>query len=183
MTVTPTPTGLFGPLAATAVVLAVIVVLAATWPWAGREESWLFLAVIPPATLLGARLWRWRTCRVVVTSERVIRVMGAVGRQVASLELAQVVASRVHQRWHERLSRRGLVVLELPESSYVVARVRRPDALARVIDHQRRQLVVRDVGRVERAEGLSRDLAAGLLTDDEYDVRWRHLFGPDGPRS
>jgi len=58
------------------------------------------------------RLWRWRSHKIRVTSERVI-VEGGVLRHYRSLvELRDVIAIRVEQRFVERVARRGSVILE-----------------------------------------------------------------------
>ena len=101
---------------------------------------------------------------------------------MSSVELIDVDVSHTNQRWFERLTRRGYVVVETPSGAFVLERVRRPDALARVIDHQRQQVDRYAELRLDRADELSAALEAGLLTNEEYDQRWRRLFGPSGPR-
>ena len=113
-----------------------------------------------------------------VTNQRIIQMGGVARRRLSAIELIDVDVTHTDQRWFERLSRRGFVVVQTMGGAYVLERVRRPDSLARVIDHQRQQLNRVDEVRLDRAEELSNALAAGLLTTDEYDQRWRHLFGP-----
>jgi hypothetical protein len=93
-----------------------------------------------------------------------------------------VYSTTIEQRWWERVLRRGVVFVETQQGAVFLGRVRHPEALARVIDRQRTRRD--DVAQQQLNEGdrLSEALSQGLLTDDEYDERWRHLFGPDGPR-
>jgi hypothetical protein len=169
-------------LSATVIVLGGVLAVAATWSWPHQHVRWLSLLVILPAAVLGGRIWRWRSHRIVVTSQRIIEQSGVLRHHRGSFELIDVHTTHFEQRLTDRLSRRGFVILETDASVVVLERVRRPDALLRVIDHQRQLLDRRSEGQLERADELSAALEAGLLTNDEYDERWRHLFGRDSPR-
>jgi hypothetical protein len=107
---------------------------------------------------------------------------GVTKKRVTAVELGDIVAVSIAQQLLERLSRRGVVVLHLGSGSIALDRTRRPDALRRVIDHQRSLLDRVALRRLDEADHLRQALDDGLLSDDEYDQRWRHLFGPEGPR-
>ena len=179
---TPVSRGVVGPLLMSVLVAAAVTVSAYTWSWAYRYAALLSALLVGPcAIVLGGRIWRWRSQKVVVTSQHIIQHAGVALRHRSSVELVDVSATHIEQRWFERLARRGHVTLETGAGSIVLDRVRRPDALWRVIDRQR-QLLERRHEQSDRADELTRALEDGLLTNEEYDRRWRHLFGPDGPR-
>jgi hypothetical protein len=182
VSVAPLPDGLWAPLIVTTLLVVGLVAVSETWTWPAHHDGALSIIVVLPAIVLGARLWRWRSQRLVVTTERVLESSGIVNHHVVAVELREVTASWVQQRFVDRVTRRGSVILESPHSAIVLGRLRHPDALQRVIDYQRTQLDHRDRGELERADELSVALDEGLLTNDEYDRRWRRLFGPDGPR-
>lgn len=182
--ITPISRGVVGPLAATVVTVGALWAAAATWQWAHHNVAWLSVVLVfPLATVLGGRLWRWRSRKILVTSQRIAFSSGVTRRHTSSLELIDVVATHVDQRWYERVARRGVVLVETPAGTFVTERVRRPDALCRIVDHQRQQLNRYAEVHLDRASELSDALEAGLLSNEEYDVRWRHLFGPDSPRA
>jgi len=179
--VTPLPRDVARPLAATLLAVGALWGAATLWTWASRHEAYLSVIVVVPAAVLGQRLWRWWSHRVVVTTQRIIDVRGRGGRRLTAIELAEVRETTVDQRAFDRLLRRGSVILALDDSACLIGRVRRPDALRRVIDHVR-STVPGDAGDRPAREGSDPALEEGLLTDDDDDQRWRHLFGPDGPR-
>ncbi len=183
MSVTPVARGVLGPLIVTAAALTGLVLIANTWSWPRHHAVLLSLVVIIPAAVLGGRLLRWQSHKIVVTSQRIIERGGVLRRRLVSFELIDIHATHLDQRLLERMARRGFVVLEMGGGTVVLERVRRPDALLRVIDHQRQQLDRRSEVQLARADELSEALEAGLLTNEEYDQRWRHLFGPGDPRS
>lgn len=184
VTVTPISIGVVGPLIAVLVTIGALWAAAATWHWVNHNSSWLSaILVFPLAVLLAGRTWRWRSRKILVTSQRVLHESGVLRRHTSSVELIDIVATQVDQRWHERVSRRGVIQLETAAGTFVTDRLRRPDALCRVIEHQRQQLNRYAEAHLDRAGELSDALEAGLLSNEEYDERWRHLFGPDAPRS
>ena len=177
--VTPISRGVASPVAATLIAVAALWATTSTWAWPRAHAAIIAVIVVGPcAVVLGGRLWRWRSHKIMVTNQRIIQMGGVARRRLSAIELIDVDVTHTDQRWFERLSRRGFVVVQTMGGAYVLERVRRPDSLARVIDHQRQQLNRVDEVRLDRAEELSNALAAGLLTTDEYDQRWRHLFGP-----
>jgi hypothetical protein len=182
VSVTPVPRGLAGPVIVTAVVIGAVVAAAALWTWPHEHVRWLSLLVIPPAVVLGGRLARWRSHKIVVTNQRIIEVGGVLTRHRGSFELHNVHTTHFEQRLTDRFARRGIVVLQTETTTVVLERVRHPDALVRVIDHQRHLLDRTSATQLDRADELSDALDAGLLSDDDYDERWWHLFGRGHPR-
>ncbi len=115
--------------------------LAQRLTWAHQHRGWLYLAAVGPCALLVVtRVWQWRSHQVHVTSRRVVVEAGAVRHQASSLELRDVLATRVEQSFGERLARRGHLYVETVGGSVFLGRVRHPGALARVIDRERARL-------------------------------------------
>jgi uncharacterized membrane protein YdbT with pleckstrin-like domain len=143
--VTPVARGLFRP-ALSLVTAVVLVQFAALHVHFIHHHEWIFLAVLvgPCLVLVLTRTWRWRSYKVRVTDERVV-VEGGVARHFrSSVELRDVIATRVDQGVAQRLLRRGRVRLETSMGTVDVGLVRYPAALCRVIDVQRARF--RDVG-------------------------------------
>ena len=98
----------------------------------------LLVGVVPPAVVALARIVRWRSHKVHLTDRRVLVEGGVLDHYAFSVELADVFATRVVQSVRERLTRRGVVVLETVGGGPVeVGRVRQPAALCRLIDAER----------------------------------------------
>lgn len=176
--VTARPRGLAWPVVATLVAVAGVVATMHFWI-AARHWAALVTAVVivPPSAVLGARLWRARSHKITVTSERVLASSGVARRHQASVLLRDVIAVHTEQSTLERLTRRGIVILDTPHGSLSLERCRRPDALARVIDFQRGQMVEASYAVLDQASELEEAREFGLISDDEHDERWRHLFG------
>jgi uncharacterized membrane protein YdbT with pleckstrin-like domain len=138
ISVTPVSRGVVRPLLVTVTTLALIVEAAHRFLLVHRAEGWLLLVlVVPVAAVTLTRTWRWRSHKIHVTNARVIVEGGVLTRQRTSIELRDVIATRVEQRVHERLTRRGLVVLETPAGPAPVGLVHHPGALCRLIDAER----------------------------------------------
>ena len=140
ISVTPVGRGFVRP--GFAFLTAVIVVQYGVGRWSFvQAHHWFLLLTLssPGLVVTLTRLWRWRSHKVHVTSERVVVEGGVVNHFTTSIELRDVIATRVEQLLHERLSRRGIVVLETASGSIVVGRVRHPAALCRLIDRERLQ--------------------------------------------
>jgi len=136
--VTPVARGLFRPVLSL-VTAVVLVQFGASHVRFIHHHEVLFLAVlaVPCLVVVLTRSWRWRSYKVRVTDERVI-VEGGVARHFrSSVELHDVVATRVEQSVAQRLLRRGSVQLETPVATMDLGQVRYPAALCRVIDTQR----------------------------------------------
>lgn len=145
ISVTPVSRGVVRPFLLTLTTLALIVEGAARYHYVRSfEDVLIIVAVLPLAAVTLTRTWRWRSHKIHVTSERVIIEGGVLSHQRTSVELRDVIASRVDQRMSERLTRRGYVYLETNASTVPVGLVRHPGALCRLIDAER--VVTEDAG-------------------------------------
>ncbi len=135
MSVTPSAQGIAQPLTlSVALSLSVRVLVDAVGAW-HRDQWWLALVVVGPSALVTVgRIARWRRQKIHVTSERVLWEAGVIDHSVESVDLRDVVAVRAERRLRERVTGRGVVVLETIAGPWVLPRVRHPLALARVID-------------------------------------------------
>jgi len=138
VSVTPVAVGLVRP-ALTALALAVLVQIGSFHvSFIHHHEAWFLLVLVGPALVIVAtRTWRWRSHKIHLTNERLTVEGGVVRHYRSAVELADVYATRVDQRVHERLSRRGTVVLETAGGTFLVGRVRHPSALCRLIERER----------------------------------------------
>jgi len=91
----------------------------------------------PFAVVALTRTWRWRSHKVHVTNERIVVEGGVLRHQRSTVDLRDVVALRVDQRVSERLTKRGVVVLETNGGSIAIGKLRHPGALVRLIDAER----------------------------------------------
>jgi uncharacterized membrane protein YdbT with pleckstrin-like domain len=140
ISVTPVSRGVVRPLLVTLTTLALIVEGASRYALVHRFEDWLVLVLIGPLGLVTlTRIWRWRSHKVHVTNDRVIVEGGVLRHQRTSIEMRDVIATRVDQRMSERLTRRGYVFLETSGGPLAVGLVRHPAALCRLIDAERRE--------------------------------------------
>ena len=140
ISVTPVGRGLVRPVLAVITALVAVQYGAGHWSFVHAHRLLFDLVLVGPGLVVVlTRIWRWRSHKVHVTSDRVM-VEGGVARHFqTSYELREVIATRVEQRVHERLSRRGTVLLETASGSIFVGRVRHPAALCRLIDRERLQ--------------------------------------------
>lgn len=138
ISVTPVSRGVVRPVLFTATTIAIIIEAAGRYAMVHRFEDWLVLIFIGPLGLVTiTRIWRWRSHKVHVTNDRVIIEGGVLRHQRTSIELSEVMATRVDQRVSERLTRRGYVYLETYAGSIALGLVRHPGALCRLIDAER----------------------------------------------
>lgn len=139
ISVTPVSRGVLRPTLVTITTIALIIDGATRYHFVHQVESWLLLIFVGPVAVVTlTRAWRWRSHKVHVTNDRVIIEGGVVRHQRTSIELRDVLATRVEQRVSERLTRRGFVTLETLAGPVVIGFVRHPSALARLIDAERR---------------------------------------------
>lgn len=138
ISVTPVSRGLVRPLLFVVAATALVVVGAHRLSIIHQHQTVLAFALVGPFVVVAlTRAGRWRSHKVHVTNRRVIQEGGVLRHHSTSIEIRDVVATRVDQRVAERLSRRGLVVLETVAGPFVLATVRHPAALCRVIDAER----------------------------------------------
>jgi len=138
VSITPVANGLFRPFLSL-VTAIVLVQFGANHVRFIHQHEWILVLVLagPCALVFLTRIWRWRSHKVRVTSERII-VEGGVARHYrSSVELRDVIASRVDQSVTQRILQRGSVLLETAVGTMDVGQVRQPAALCRVIDLQR----------------------------------------------
>jgi hypothetical protein len=101
-------------------------------------EMWFGLIFAGPfAAVALTRTWRWRSHKVHITNERIVVEGGVLHHYRSAVDLRDVVALRVDQRVSERLTRRGVVVLETNAGAIVIGKLRHPGALVRLIDAER----------------------------------------------
>lgn len=138
VSVTPVARGIVRP-AIVALTFAVLVQWGAFhWRYLHHHEALFLLILVGPALVLVAtRTWRWRSHKIQVTNQRIIVEGGVANHFRSTVELTDVVATRVEQRVRERITRRGTVLLETSAGMFPVGRVRHPAALGRLIDRER----------------------------------------------
>src|SRR5665213_2892013 len=138
ITITPVAERLLRPL------LSLVTAVVLVQYGAGRvhfihQHEWLLLLILagPCLVVVLTRTLRWRSYKVRVTNERIIVEGGIAHHFRSSVELRNVMSSRVEQRLADRLLQRGSVLLETPAGTMDIGRVRHPSALCRMIDLQR----------------------------------------------
>ena len=138
ISVTPVARGTVRPCLA-GIVLLGLVIFAAKHVLFIHQHEMLFSLILagPFAVVALTRTWRWRSHKVHVTNERIVVEGGVLHHQRSTVDLRDVVALRVDQRVSERLTKRGVVVLETNGGSIVIGKLRHPGALVRLIDAER----------------------------------------------
>src|SRR5580698_11314525 len=135
ISVTPVARGLVRPVLVGVVMLALVLFGAKHVHFIHHHEMLLGLILAGPFALVAlTRTWRWRSHKVHITNERIVVEGGVLHHQRSTVDLRDVVALRVDQRVAERLTRRGLVVLETNGGSILIGKLRHPGALVRLID-------------------------------------------------
>jgi uncharacterized membrane protein YdbT with pleckstrin-like domain len=132
---------LTGPLAVSAVAIAIGVALDVGIPHTSVALHWVEgLVVAVPCLWLAARVVRWRSTRVVLTSMRIIERWGILSRQEAETMLAHVASVTVVQTMLGRIIGSGRIELEVRGDDQLrwLADVRKPAVVRRVI-HRRLQ--------------------------------------------
>jgi membrane protein YdbS with pleckstrin-like domain len=136
--VTPVPWGVGRPMLVGAVGLALVLLGSAHVHFLHLIVWWLLAVLVAPfAVVTLTRIWRWRSHKIHVTSQRVLLEGGVIVHQRTVIELRDVIATRVEQRILERITRRGVVTLETSGGSIALGKVRHPGALCRIIDAER----------------------------------------------
>jgi len=138
ISVTPVARGTIRPCVTGIVLLALVIIGAKHVHLIHEHEMVLGLIFAGPFALVAlTRTWRWRSHKVHVTNERIVLEGGVLHHQRSTVDLRDVVALRVDQRVSERLTRRGVVVLETNGGSIMIGKLRHPGALVRLIDAER----------------------------------------------
>lgn len=138
ISVTPVSRGVLRPCLLTITTLALIIDAGGRYATIHRAEDWLVVIfVVPLALVTATRVSRWRSHKVHVTNDRVVVEGGVLRHQRTSVELREVLATRVDQRLVERFARRGFVYLDTMAGPILLGLVRHPGALCRLIDAER----------------------------------------------
>lgn len=138
VTVTPIVGGVVVPLGLTAIASLIVVEGSLRYRFLHEFRWWFALVLAGPLVLLAlTRLWRWRSHKVHVTSQRVVIEGGVLRHWMTSIEYRDILSLHQQQGIAQRLLRRGNVVIEANSGPVHVGRVRHPSALCRVIDAQR----------------------------------------------
>lgn len=138
ISVTPVSRGVVRPSLLFATTIAIVVVAAGRFDLAHRYEDLAAIVLAGPIGVVAlTRLWRWRSHKIHVTSERIVLEGGVLRHWQTSVELRDVVGVHVEQRFFERLARRGTVLLDTQLGALSVGTVHHPAALCRVIDAER----------------------------------------------
>jgi membrane protein YdbS with pleckstrin-like domain len=138
ISVTPVARGVVRPCLAGIIMLGLVIFGAKHVHLIHEHEMLLALILAGPFAVVAlTRTWRWRSHKVHVTNERVVVEGGVLRHQRSTVDLRDVVALRVDQRVSERLTRRGVVVLETNGGAIMIGKLRHPGALVRLIDAER----------------------------------------------
>ncbi|MGB8195629.1 MAG: PH domain-containing protein [Acidimicrobiales bacterium] len=138
ISVTPVARGTVRPSLVTVIMIALIIYGAKHVHFIHQHEMLFGLILAGPFMLVAlTRTWRWRSHKVHVTNERIVVEGGVLHHQRSTVDLRDVVALRVDQRVAERLTRRGVVILETNAGSVLIGKLRHPGALVRLIEAER----------------------------------------------
>jgi uncharacterized membrane protein YdbT with pleckstrin-like domain len=172
ISVTPVARGTFRPCVVGIVMLALVIFGAKHVHLIHEHEMLLGLIFAGPFALVAlTRTWRWRSHKVHVTNERIVVEGGVLHHYRSTVDLRDVVALRVDQRVSERLTRRGVVVLETNGGSLMIGKLRHPGALVRLIDAERAN---------ERIDPVPFDTVFGYEEPEpfDYEVHPRRSSNP-----
>ena len=138
ISVTPVARGTVRPCLVGIVLLGLVIFGGQHVDFIHQHEALMGLILAGPFAVVAlTRTWRWRSHKVHVTNERIIIEGGVLRHHRSTVDLRDVVALRVDQRVAERLTRRGLVVLETNGGAVAIGKLRHPGALVRLIDAER----------------------------------------------
>jgi membrane protein YdbS with pleckstrin-like domain len=165
ISVTPVSRGTVRPCLAGIILLGLVIFGAQHVLFIHQHESLFSLILAGPfALVLLTRTWRWRSHKVHVTNERIVVEGGVLRHQRSTVDLRDVVALRVDQRVSERLTKRGVVVLETNGGSIAIGKLRHPEALVRLIDAERAN---------EHVEPVPFDTVFGFEEPEPFDYEVR----------
>lgn len=138
VTVTPVSRGVARPAWLTLALGASVRYAADSFRVVAHHQVLIGLVVVGPVAVVTlTRVWRWRTHKIHVTSQRVVAEGGVFRHVRVGVELRDVVAVRTTRGLGDRLTARGDVILETLAGPWVVGRVRHPAALVRLIEGER----------------------------------------------
>jgi membrane protein YdbS with pleckstrin-like domain len=128
-----------GPALLSAVAIGAAIAIATEFPGAPVAVAWLLAAMVAlPVIWLLARIVRWATTSLIVTTNRVVLRRGVTSRRVAQVRLQRVTEVHTRQSLIQRVLGTGRVVIEVEgeDGAIVVDDVKRPRAFQRVLNHQ-----------------------------------------------
>lgn len=161
VSVTPSPQGLVGPLVAVAILVFAIVETSHFIETVAHYQQQVFVLLVGPAVIVAlTRTWRWRSMKIVVTSEQIVMLRGVVRRTMIAIALDSVVTVSVHQRLRDRLTRKGTIGIETLNQSLTFGPLRHPGALVRLIEQARRD------------QRVSEGMFHGTTESPNYLDRW-----------
>lgn len=123
----------------TAAVAAAVVSLAMAWTTAPSAVVEVGLGIVGVTGLwLAARVARWRTTSLVITTTRLVRRSGVLARRGLDIRLDRINEVSYHQSLAGRMARTGALQIEVGGEAGVVVldHVRRPAAVAGVVHEQ-----------------------------------------------
>lgn len=145
---------------------------------------WLPLAVLVILTCrLGLRIVKYKASHLIITTERLIHINGAIGRRVREIPIGQISNLSYSQRMLDRML--GFGALEVDHSGEngkdIFNYVRRPDRIVRLTSSQiSRHSQVRGIGNslspIDELSKLAELRQAGSITQDEYDMAKSRLL-------
>ncbi len=139
VSVTPSAWGVRVPAVAVLVAVTTVVGAGLKISLVHHYESEVLVALVGPPTLWWAtRIARWRSHKIYVTSEQVVVEGGVLHRESFRVPIDSLVTVEVRQRLHQRVRRQGIIELVTTHDTVTLGPVHHPDALARVIEQQRR---------------------------------------------
>lgn len=124
-----------GPAWCTLFVLAAAVAVGVEFPNAPVFVAWILAAAVTvPAVWLAARVVRWRSTSLAVTSERLVLRRGVVRRQLTELRLDRMAEVQVTRTLAQQLVGTGRLVIRLTGGEGVwIDDVRRPRAVQQLL--------------------------------------------------
>lgn len=182
--VRPHPVVLAGPVGLAVLAVAAGAVIGALFSLP-TAVAWVLVVVIALAMIhLLARYLRWQATSLVVTTDRVIRRAGVVGRRGTEIPLSQLTDISYRQSFFDRVIRAGDVLIESAgrDSREVVPALPRPAAIQNEI--YRLMSARATVGAPatalslpEQLEKLANLFQQGLLTPRELEQAKARLLG------
>lgn len=133
-----------GPLAgATCTYVAILVLLLAFHHLPGWTSYPLLVLAAGPTVWLLARLARWYTYTLALTSTRILVRQGVFGRDTVQLRLQRITEINLAQALWERMIGTGRLVIDVQgeDDSLVLEFVRKPAIVQRVVNAQINELV------------------------------------------
>lgn len=156
------------------------------WPSAPRVIRLTFLYGVPAVLVFTAvRVALYRTHHLILTNERVLIRSGFIRRSTTDLQLSRLTTVSTHQRFRERMIRKGTIELSMRDAPdpIVLEDVRKPLVVARAMS----AAIDARPGARSSVPVLARPVAAdliaklkslhqrGAITDQEFEERIRGL--------